>query len=332
MNINYSIIIPVYNRPLELEELLDSLIAQTFATIFEVIVVEDGSSNTSKKVVNEYGDKLNIKYFVKDNSGPGLSRNYGMQKATGDYFIILDSDCILPSNYIAEVDKALKNNFTDFFGGSDASHYSFTVTQKSINYAMTSILTTGGIRGKKNLKSKFQPRSFNMGLSKVAFEKTNGFGSRRFGEDIDLSFRLWQNGFESQFIEKAFVFHKRRTNWESFFKQTFNFGAARPILNVQHSATSKITYWFPSLFMVGLLFSIIVYFFNFKIFLYGYILYFILIFFGSLIANKNPFVAMTSMYATLVQFLGYGLGFLRSTFRLYILKKSVKDTFPRMFS
>jgi glycosyltransferase involved in cell wall biosynthesis len=332
VSINYSIVIPVFNRPQELEELLDSLVAQTFPKTFEVIVVEDGSANTSKKIVNTYSDKLNVHYFVKDNSGPGLSRNFGMEKASGDYFIILDSDCILPDNYITEVDKALKNSFTDFFGGADASHSSFSIIQKAINYSMTSVLTTGGIRGHKNVASKFQPRSFNMGLSKIAFEKTNGFGSQRFGEDIDLSFRLWQNGEKSQFIEKAFVFHKRRTNWGSFFKQTFNFGAARPILNVQHPATSKIIYWFPSLFMVGLLFSIIVFFFDFKIFLFGYILYFVLIFFGSLIASKNPFVALTSIYATLVQFLGYGTGFLRSTFRLYILKKSVKDTFPRMFS
>jgi glycosyltransferase involved in cell wall biosynthesis len=332
VSINYSIIIPVYNRPQELQKLLDSLVAQTFAISFEVVVVEDGSDNTSKKIVNSYSDKLNVHYFVKGNSGPGLSRNFGMQKASGDYFIILDSDCILPSTYLQDVDIALKHNFTDAYGGKDASHPSFSNIQKAISYSMTSVLTTGGIRGHKNLASKFQLRSFNMGLSKIAFEKTNGFGSQRFGEDIDLTFRLWQNGFESQFIEKAFVFHKRRTHWRSFFKQTFNFGAARPILNNQHPTTSQITYWFPSLFIVGLLFSIIVYMFNLKIFLYGYFLYFILIFFGSLIANKSPFVAMTSMYATLVQFLGYGTGFLRSTFRLYILKKSVKDTFPRMFS
>lgn len=332
VSINYSIIIPVYNRPKELEELLDSLVMQTFTTTFEVIIVEDGSAKASKNVVNSYSDKLNIHYFVKENSGPGLSRNFGMQKATGDYFIILDSDCILPSTYLQEVDIALKHTFTDAYGGKDASHPSFSNIQKAISYSMTSVLTTGGIRGHKNVASKFQLRSFNMGLSKIAFEKTNGFGSQRFGEDIDLSFRLWQNGLESQFIESAFVYHKRRTSWISFFKQTFNFGATRPILNKQHPNTAKITYWFPSLFMVGLLFSIVVYFFDFKIFLYGYILYFILIFFDSLIASINPFVAMSSTFATLVQFLGYGTGFLRSTFRLFILKKSVKDTFPRMFS
>jgi len=332
VSINYSIIIPVYNRPQELEELLESLKTQTFRKAFEVVVVEDGSANTSNKVVNSYSDKLNVHYFIKDNSGPGLSRNFGMQKASGDYFIILDSDCILPNNYIAEVDKALKNSFTDFFGGADAALPSFTVTQKAINYAMTSVLTTGGIRGKKSMKSKFQPRSFNMGLSKVAFTRTRGFNSQHFGEDIDLTLRLWQEGFESQFIETAFVYHKRRISWTSFFDQTINFGAARPVLNKQHPNTAKITYWFPSLFMAGSLFSIIVYFFEFKIFLYVYILYFILIFLDSLIVSKNPFVAMSSMYATLVQFLGYGTGFLRSTFRLVILKKSIKDTFPRMFS
>lgn len=331
MQLSYSIIIPVYNRPQELEELLTSLASQTFTKSFEVIIVEDGSSVTSEEVVHNFKEQLNINYCHKENSGPGLSRNYGMQKAAGNYFVILDSDVLLPQHYLIEVNEALTTNFTDAFGGADASHTSFTALQKAINYSMTSVLTTGGIRGNKNLK-KFQPRSFNMGLSKAAFDKTGGYGAQNFGEDIDLTFRLWQNGFESQFIENAFVYHKRRTTLQSFFKQTFNFGAARPILNKQHPATAKITYWFPGLFLVGFLFSIISFFIGYKWFLFFYGVYFILIFLDSLFKNKNIFVAIASIFTTLIQFLGYGLGFLRSAFRVSILQQSKEKAFKRMFN
>ncbi len=331
MQLSYSIIIPVYNRPLEVEELLESLIQQTFKEDFEVVIVEDGSTLSSKEVVELFKDKLNVQYFFKENSGPGLSRNFGMQKAKGNYFIILDSDVLLPKDYLSEVDNALQNNFTDAFGGADASHSSFTMLQKAINYSMTSVLTTGGIRGNKNLK-KFQPRSFNMGLSETAFNITGGFGKQHFGEDIDLTFRLWQNGFDSQFIEKAFVYHKRRNTLQSFFKQTFNFGAARPILNKQHPSTAKITYWFPSLFLLSLLFSAVVFYFGYKQYLHIHGIYLLLIFLDSTIKNKNPTVGFTSIFTTLTQFLGYGLGFLRSAFRVSVLQKPIEKAFPRMFS
>jgi len=255
-----------------------------------------------------------------------------MREAAGDYFIILDSDCILPKKYLTEVDNALTTQFTDVYGGADASHASFTPIQKAINYAMTSVLTTGGIRGSKNLKSKFQPRSFNMGLSKKAFLVTKGFSAQRFGEDIELIFRLWSANFESQFIEQAFVFHKRRTDWQSFYKQVFNFGAARPVLNKLHDNTAKITYWFPSVFILGLLFAIIMYFLGFKWFLVSFGVYFTLILFDSLYKNKSIGVALLSVFASLLQFCGYGFGFLRSFFRLNVLQRSIQDTFPRMFS
>ena len=311
---------------------MESLIHQTFNNDFEVIVVEDGSEFTSKDVVDHFSSSLNIRYFTKKNSGPGLTRNFGMNEAKGDYFIILDSDCILPSRYLTEVDDALTTNFTDVYGGADASHESFTTIQKAINYTMTSMLTTGGLRGSKNLKSKFQPRSFNMGLSKKAFNATNGFNEQRFGEDIELIFRLWQANFESQFIEKAFVFHKRRTDWKSFYKQVFNFGAARPILNRLYPYTAKITYWFPSVFVIGFLLSIIAYVVGFKWLLVFYGLYFGFILFNCWYRNKSISVAVLGVFASLLQFCGYGLGFLRSFFRLNILQKSVKNTFPRMFS
>jgi len=311
--------------------LLESLTKQTCNTRFEVIVVEDGSKVTAKNVVDHFSTELTINYFFKDNSGPGLSRNFAMKKASGDYFIILDSDCILPATYLKEVVIALKNNFTDAFGGADASHESFTVIQKAINYSMTSVLTTGGIRGSENVKNKFQLRSFNMGISKAAFEKIKGFGKQRLGEDIDLTFRLWKHGFESQFIEKAFVYHKRRTNWQAFYKQTFSFGAARPILSKQHLNTSKITYWFPSAFVVGFILALLLLSINRYELLFLYALYLCCIFIHSLLLNKNVVVAITSVFATLVQFFGYGFGYLRSTFRVSVLQKPIEQAFPRMF-
>jgi len=327
--LSFSFIIPVYNRPQEVEDLLKSLTLQDYKSNFEVVIVEDGSSLKADKVVKKYQKKLNLKYFFKENSGPGLSRNFGMQQATGNYFIILDSDVILPSFYVSAVAEILKNNYTDAFGGADTAHPSFTDIQKAINYSMTSVLTTGGLRGHKK-NTHFQPRSFNMGLSKKAFEVTGGFKAQRIGEDIDLTFRLWQSDFKTQFIESAFVYHKRRANFEQFFNQTYSFGCARPILSKQHKKTAKFTYWFPSLFVLGFVLSIFIFPF-FQILTALYLLYFLLIFMHSSILNKNVLVAFLSIYTTLIQLFGYGLGFLQSQFNLNILGKSLQETFPKMF-
>ncbi|MGJ8762186.1 MAG: glycosyltransferase [Polaribacter sp.] len=314
MSLNFSLIIPVYNRPNEIEELLESLTKQDFSDDFEVLIIEDGSTDKSNLIVEKYKTELDLKYFFKENSGAGASRNFGMQNASGNYFIILDSDVIVPVQYLSEVQKALETNFTDAFGGPDAAHKSFTSLQKAINYSMTSVLTTGGIRGKKQAVGKFQPRSFNLGLSQIAFKKTQGFSKMKNGEDIDLTFRLWENDCETQLIEKAFVYHKRRSSIQQFFKQTFGFGTARPILNKKYPTTAKPTYWFPSLFIIGIDVSIILAILGYNQLLYFYGFYFLLIFLDSLVQNKNLKVAFLSVFTSLTQFLGYGLGFLESQF------------------
>ena len=316
MKVSFSIIIPVYNRPDEIDGLLESLTNQNFSDDFEVLIIEDGSSQKSDLIIENYKNQLNLKYFFKENSGAGASRNFGMQNASGNYFIILDSDVIVPKQYLSEVKNGLEKNFTAAFGGPDAAHSSFTPLQKAINYSMTSILTTGGIRGKKKAVGKFQPRSFNLGMSKKAFSVTNGFSKMKNGEDIDLTFRLWAKEFETQLIEKAFVYHKRRSSLKQFFKQTYGFGAARPILNKKYPNTSKLTYWFPSLFIVGVYISVILSIFGFyqSSYLYGF--YFLLIFLDSLFQNKNPQVAILSIATSFTQFWGYGLGFLQSQFIL----------------
>ena len=318
INLSISIIIPVYNRPQEIDELLESLTKQTFIEDFEVIVVEDGSKNTSKEVVEKYQSQLNIHYFFKENSGAGASRNFGMQKASGNYFIILDSDVIVPKDYLEIVKNQLKEKYTDAYGGPDAAHESFTPLQKAINYSMTSFLTTGGIRGKKKGVGKFQLRSFNLGISKKAFDITKGFSSMKTGEDIDLTFKLWENGFETQLISEAFVYHKRRTSIKQFFKQTFAFGTARPILNKKYPKSKRITFWFPSLFVLGFMLSLMLLFINIPFFIYLFLFYTFLLFLNSLLITRQIEVAFLSIITSFTQFFGYGFGFLQSMLKIKI--------------
>lgn len=312
--LKFSIIVPVYNRPKEIDELLESLTKQDFPDDFEVLIIEDGSIEKSESIVEKYKSQLDLKYYFKENTGAGASRNFGMQQAMGNYCIILDSDVLVPKQYLSEVSKALTENYTDAFGGPDAAHEGFTPLQKAINYSMTAVLTTGGIRGKKKAVGKFQPRSFNLGLSQKAFELTKGFSKLKVGEDIDLTFRLWEHGFETQLIENAFVYHKRRSTIKQFFKQTFAFGTARPQLNKRYPETAKLTYWFPSLFIMGVDISVIAAIFGIWQLLAFYGVYFFFIFIDSLFQNKSVIVAFLSIITTFTQHLGYGLGFLESKF------------------
>ena len=246
----FSIIIPLFNRPNELDELLLSLCNQTNKQ-FEVVIAEDGSTLKSDKVVEKYKDKLSIIYFEKPNSGPGLTRNKGAEKANYEWLRFFDSDCIIPENYIENVTTFLKASSADAYGGPDAALTSFTPIQKAINYSMTSFFTTGGIRGGSKTLDKFHPRSFNLGVSRKAFDKLNGYGKMRFGEDIDFSLRLLQAGFETALIPNAFVYHKRRTNFRQFFKQVYNSGIARIDLHLLHPGSLKLVHSLPACFVMG---------------------------------------------------------------------------------
>lgn len=331
MPLQYAFIIPVYNRPDEIDELLASFVNLKTTLRFEIVIVEDGSSVTSQSVVEAYKEQLNVAYFFKENSGPGDSRNFGMAQAQGNYFIILDSDCVLPANYLNEIDASLNTDYVDCFGGPDAAAASFTDLQKAINFSMTSIITTGGIRGHKNQVGTFQPRSFNMGLSQEAFEASNGFGTIHPGEDPDLSIRLWHLGFKTKLIPEAFVYHKRRISWAKFYKQVHKFGLVRPILNAWHPHTSKLTYWFPSLFCLGFIISVIAFVFHFKWFLIGYFLYFITAFLLALVNTKRIQVAVLALLAIIIQFVGYGYGFIKSYVAIRILKRNPERIFPDLF-
>lgn len=328
----FSLIIPVYNRPDEVDELLESLSQTTYKEIFEIVLVEDGSTLTCKDVASKYVDRLDISYYYKENSGPGDSRNYGMRNARGDYFIIFDSDCIIPKEYLSEVDKALKQNYVDCFGGPDKALDSFSDIQKAINFAMTSFLTTGGIRGGSEKIDKFQPRSFNMGLSRNAFEASKGFGNIHPGEDPDLSIRLWNLGFETKLFPKAFVYHKRRIDWDKFSTQVNKFGKARPILNSWYPKYNKLTFFFPSVFIIGFFTSIVLLLiFNFDYLLQLYFIYFLVLFLVSSYQNKSVKIGYLSIIAVWKQFYGYGLGFIKSYYKVIILKQKPQEAFPELF-
>ena len=341
----YSIIVPVFNRPDEVDELLESLSNQTQKD-FEVIIVEDGSVKTCKDVCDKYADILVLHYYAKENSGPGQSRNYGAERAKGDYLIILDSDVVLPSGYLAAVYKELTKNPTEAFGGPDAAHPSFTPIQKAISYSMTSFFTTGGIRGGKAKLDKFYPRSFNMGILRDVYLKLNGFSKMRFGEDIDFSYRIVEAGYKPRLFPQAWVWHKRRTDFRKFFRQVYNSGIARINLEKRHPGTMKLVHLLPTVFTVGVIGLILLsavgralmhyvdrnqfYWMCFAPWI-PIILYSLLICIDSSIKNKSLKVGILSVPAAFVQLMGYGFGFIESWWKRCVLKQDEFQAFEKTF-
>ena len=328
---DFSFIIPVFNRPEEIRELLESFCALESPKTFEIVIVEDGSTLDSKLIVDHFQELLKISYYAKENSGPGHSRNYGMERAKGRYFIILDSDCILPPKYLEAVISKLDSHYVDGFGGPDAAKDSFTEFQKAINFSMTSYMTTAGIRGGKIPIENYEPRSFNMGISKEAFQATGGFGRIHPGEDPDLSIRLKEMGYRLHFIPEAFVFHKRRITLESFYTQVNKFGQARPILNKWHPQSKRLTYWFPAVFSLGLMLSSVLSILGFHWFLVVYGLYFLAAMIGAFRTTNNIIVAFLVLPAIVIQFFGYGFGFLKATLKLGLSSKNEMQLFPKLF-
>ena len=326
-----SIIIAIYNRKDELFELLNSLSHQTDKD-FEVIIVDDGSLINLRPTAELFHESLNIEFFRKDNSGPGLSRNYGAKRAKNDWLVFVDSDVIVETDYIQKIKKNLAEVSCDAFGGADKAHKGFNLMQKAISYSMTSVFTTGGIRGSKKSVSKFQPRSFNMGVRKSAFEKVGGFSEMRIGEDPDLSMRLWENGFTTAFFDDISVYHKRRVDLGKFSKQVYQFGCARPILNQRYPKYVKITFAFPSLFFLGYVLGIIEYFFFQKGLILGlYGIYTFVVFFHALYKTRNISIAANAIIATYIQMFSYGYGFLKSWILLNIFRQKPEEAFPTHF-
>ncbi|MDX1629830.1 MAG: glycosyltransferase [Fulvivirga sp.] len=313
----YSIVIPVYNRPNEIDELLESLTRQSFKN-FEILVIEDGSTERCDTVVEKYADQLKISYYYKPNSGQGFSRNFGFEKAKGDYYVVFDSDCLIPSHYFEVVEKHLDEYGLDAWGGPDRAHEDFNIIQKAISYSMTSPFTTGGIRGGKKRMGAFHPRSFNMGISAEIFEKTGGYKITRMGEDIEFSIRIITSGFKTGLIEKAFVYHKRRTSLTQFYKQLHFFGRARINVSRFYPHEIKIVHLFPAAFTIGFIGIWLVYFFSPPLFFLGIgliFLYYLLIFIDALHKYRQLSVAVVSVATSFTQLFAYGVGFLTEGWR-----------------
>jgi glycosyltransferase involved in cell wall biosynthesis len=319
----FSIIIPLYNRPQEIDELLHTLTQQEYKD-FEVLVVEDGSTLDARSIVESYQYTLNIRYFVKENERQGFTRNFAFKEAKGEYFVMFDSDCLIPTDYLATVKAHLERNWLDAYGGPDAAHASFTPTQKAISYAMTSVFTTGGIRGNKKHVGQFHPRSFNMGISRAVWEKTGGFILTRLGEDIEFSIRIQSLGFKIGLIPEALVFHKRRTNFAQFYKQLHFFGRARINIYKHFPAELKLVHFFPSSFVLFLVASIVLNLVQSPLATCCNVplaLYVLLIFFHSWAKNKSAKVAFLSIIAVFVQLSAYGLGFMQDFWKRIVLKQ-----------
>lgn len=313
---HFSIIVPVYNRPQELEELLASLTKQTFKN-FDVVIVEDGSTIRCEQVVDNYRDQLSISYYYKPNTGPGPSRNFGYAQAKGDYFIVFDSDCIIPPQYLQVVEQSIQENKWDAFGGPDQAHEDFTPVQRAMGFTMSAFLTTGGIRGGKKRLGWFQPRSFNMGISRKVFEQTKGFAFDRFAEDIEFSVRMKKAGFHVGLIPDAFVYHKRRTTFKQFYNQVFNFGRGRALVGKVHPEEVKITHWIPAFFVISVAVLLLMPLISVPLFLVGclaLLAYLTAILITSWQANNNFYVALLSVPSAILQLGGYGLGFLKERF------------------
>lgn len=325
----YSIIIPVFNRPEEIEELMETLCRQTCKG-FEVVVVEDGSTVACKHIIEKYVGKLRVDYYMKPNSGPGLSRNYGAARSKGDYLIFLDSDCLLPETYLQEIDNELYAKLVDLFGGADKAEHSFTNIQKAINYSMTSFFTTGGIRGGKKKLDKFFPRSFNMGVRREAFEDVGGFGEMRFGEDIDFSMRMMKKGYGCRYFPEAWVYHKRRTDLKKFFKQVYNSGIARVGLYRKYPESLKWVHWLPALFTIGLVVLLIgsLVCWEWLLPLFAFML---VVLVDASVRTKSLSIGVLSVASSLVQLTAYGSGFLIGLWRLLVLKENKYTAFDENF-
>lgn len=347
----YSFVIPVFNRPDEVRELLESMTRQTFND-FEVIIVEDGSVTPCKEVCEQFSNRLDIHYYYKENSGPGQSRNYGAERAQGQWLIVLDSDVVLPDGYLAAADAMLRTQHADIsaWGGPDAAHPDFTPVQKAISYSMTSFFTTGGIRGGRAKLDKFYPRSYNMGIRREVYQQLGGFSKMRFGEDIDFSYRIVEAGNKTTLIPEAWVWHKRRTDFRKFYRQVYNSGIARINLEKRHPRTMKLVHLLPMVFTVGVIALVLLFVGGLltasfssdlairsaatkvcQLAVLPMLLYSLLILIDSSLKNRSLYVGLLSVPAAFTQLVGYGLGFIESWWKRCVLKQDEFQAFEKNF-
>jgi len=326
----YSVIVPVFNRPLEIQGLLESLRSQTNKD-FEVVIVEDGSTEKCEHIVAKFYEDFPLQYSYQRNLGPSVSRNAGISLASGEYIIFFDSDCLLPENYFEVLDASLANHPLDMFGGPDTANKSFSAVQKAINYTMTAFITTGGIRGGRRQLDTYQPRSFNMGIKRKVYYAVGGFSNIHPGEDPDLSYRVRKAGYHVGFISEAYVFHKRRTTFSLFFDQVYRFGIVRVILAKWHRESLRLVYFLPTIFLLGNVLCLIFGFFISYWFLLPILFFTVMLFTGAMIKEGDPVVSVLAVFAGFIQFIGYGIGYLYAFIAVRVLKLDEKKVFKNLF-
>ncbi|MGN0214461.1 MAG: glycosyltransferase [Muribaculaceae bacterium] len=306
----FSVIVPVYNRIDEVRDLLASLAVQSNSD-FEVLIVEDGSTEPCKEVVESFSNRMAVRYFYKENEGRSIARNYGIERAQGEYFVFFDSDCVIPADYFKTLAAKLSEHYVPCFGGPDAAHDSFTDVQKAINFSMTAFLTTGGIRGGKVQMEKFVPRSFNMGYSREVWQKVGGF-REMFSEDIDMSTRIRKADFEIGLIREAFVYHKRRVDLKKFSRQTYVFGMSRITLKLLYPDSLKLVHCLPAVFVIGVLTLVALACLWRWWAIVPLVAYVLALWVTALASTRNLKIATLAIATSFVQLGSYGIGFIKA--------------------
>lgn len=318
----FSVIVPVYNRRDEVRDLLESLCAQS-SNDFEVILVEDGSTEPCGDIAEAYASRVQVRYFYKSNEGRSIARNYGIGQATGGYFVFFDSDCVIPPDYFRLLGQALKDDYVPCFGGPDAAHDSFTDVQKAINFSMTAFLTTGGIRGGRVQMEKFVPRSFNMGYSRKVWETTGGF-REMFSEDIDMSTRIRQAGFGIRLLRQAFVYHKRRVSLGKFARQTYVFGMSRITLKLLYPDSLKLVHCLPAVFVGGVVaMATLAALWHWWAIL-PLALYVLMLWLTAIFSTRSLKISLLAIITSFIQLGSYGTGFIKA-FTWKILLRHGRD-------
>lgn len=323
----FALISPTFKRPDEVTEFLDSLRKLDYPKDkFEIILGDGTPGDELRPLIYPYQKDLPLKIYYEEFLPVSNARNRAAELSTAQFFIFLDSDCIIPEGYLKAVEFFLDAHpQINLFGGPDAASEDFTDLQKAISFSMTSFLTTGGIRGGSSSVTTYHPRGFNMGISAELFNKVGGYDENFVcGEDVELSMRLIKAGAKSAFIEEAHVFHKRRTSIKQFRRQVFRFGAARPLLAKAHPGNLKITHLFPLAFTVyrhvSAILFLLVFYFNLSVLSLPfamYVLYMVAVFFSAL-KKEGLSVALLAVQTTNTMNAGYGIGFLRNYLEVYL--------------
>lgn len=328
----YSVVVPTFSRPGEVNELLASLQNQSEKS-FEVILADGSLDDSVKEVADRYRTQIPVRHLYHKGIGISDARNWGVREAVGTYVLFFDSDCVIPQDYFRNLSAFLAIHPADYFGGPDGAGEDFNPLQKAISYAMTSFFTTGGIRGRKRHVGEYQPRSFNMGIRRELFMQIGGFSGLKVSEDIDLSIRMQKAGFRAVLIEDALVFHKRRSTFYKFFRQVHSFGSGRIDLQLRHGDALKAVHLLPSVFVVYLFAGLLLPFISAGFaagWAFSLIAYAFLVMIHSTCANKSILVGILSVYAAFLMLIGYGTGLLKAAFNRYVLKSDRESEKPEI--